>query len=414
MERVNHCLSLNKQQLGSWNKRRVLDCISENQPINRAAIAQMIGLSVPAVMTITEELMSYGIIQSIGRAESGVGKHPELFSLCGERFRYVGVDVGRINMRAVLMGHDGRVLSSAKILTNNAEHPKKCMEDICGLINRVIDEADIDLETLVGICVAMPGLIEQGTGRVIFSPDFAWKAIPLQEWLNQEIKTHHVIVKNANRAQLKWEVRPEKALDKDMTVFCMGLGFGIGSALITKGEMHYGSSGTSGEIGHITVNPDGPLCSCGNNGCLEAMASGYAIQKIARKMADTHRESMLYKMVDGDIHKITAKEVFEAATMNDEISMTIIDKAARYIGIALAAAINMLDPDVIYLCGGLLKNGPDFIEQIKKYTRNRQMHLAGRHVKILRGSEDEFNVAKGAALMIQDFGWEFEALSFLF
>lgn len=414
MNRTNQYLSIDKQKLGNWNKRNVLRCIEENQPIHRAAIAQMIGLSIPAVMSITEELLVQGMIKSAGRADTGVGKHPELLSVCGDHFRYVGVDVGRINMRAVLTGQDGRVLSSAQILTRNAEDPEKCTEDICDLIRKVIKEADIDLKTLVGICVAMPGLIEQETGRVIFSPDFAWKDVPLQEWLNEKMRPYHVIVKNANRAQARWEVRPEKGLNRELTIFCMGLGFGIGSAMITNGEMHYGSSGTSGEIGHITVNPDGPMCSCGNNGCLEAMASGYAIQKQARQAAVQNKDSLLYRMSGGDIHKITAKEVFEAAAMHDSTSMLIIDRAARYIGIALAAAINMLDPDIIYLCGGLLKNGPNFMEKIRKYTKERQMHLAGRHVTIEWGSQDEFNVAKGATLMIQDSGWEFEALRFLF
>ena len=414
MNRTSQYLSIDKQKLGNWNKRSVLRCIEENQPIHRAAVAQMIGLSIPAVMSITEELLSYGIIKSIGKADSGVGKHPELLTVSGENFRYVGVDVGRINMRAVLTGQDGKVLSSSQILTEHAEDPEKCTEDICSLVRRVIEKADIDLDTLVGICVAMPGLIEQDTGRVIFSPDFVWKDVPLQERLNEKLKPYHVIVKNANRAQARWEVRPEKGGGRDLTIFCMGLGFGIGSAMLSNGELHDGPRGTSGEIGHITVNPDGPMCSCGNNGCLEAMASGYAIQKQARQIAGQDHDSLLYKLSGGDIHKITAKEVFTAAEMHDSVAMSIIDQAAKYIGIALAAAINMLDPDIIYLCGGLLKNGPDFMEKIRKYTRERQMHLAGRHVTIEWGSRDEFNVAKGATLMIQDSGWEFEALRFLY
>ena len=100
--------------------------------------------------------------------------------------------------------------------------------------------------------------------------------------------------------------------------------------------------------------------------------------------------------------------------LQDEIAMHLIDQAAKYIGIALATAINMLDPDTIYLCGGMMRNGEDFLNRIKKYTRERQMHLAGRHVAIRPGSSDELNVAKGATLMIQDSGWEFEALSFLY
>lgn len=408
-------LSMDKQQMSSLNKRNVIRCIQENQPINRSAIAHMIGLSIPAVMTITNELLSHGIIQSEGKADSGVGKHPELLSISGENFRYIGVDVGRINMRAVITGQDGTVLGSVQTITANGEYPERCAEDICALINQVIAESGVEENTIVGVCVAMPGLIEQDTGIVIFSPDFGWKDVPLQQWINEKLGGIKAVVKNANRAQARWEIRPGRSLDyRQATVFCIGLGYGIGSAMITNGVMHYGASGTSGEIGHITVNPSGPVCLCGNNGCLEAMASGYAMEKQARQIAQYDSTCLLNRLAKGDMENITAKLVFQAAEMQDAIALNIVDQAAKYIGIALATAINMLDPDIIYLCGGLMKNGPEFMDKIKKYTRERQMHLAGKHAKICLGSMEDYNVAKGATLMIQDSGNEFEALSFLY
>ena len=194
----------------------------------------------------------------------------------------------------------------------------------------------------------------------------------------------------------------------------MGLGYGIASGIISNGEVYYGSSGTSGEIGHIIVNPNGPVCLCGNNGCLEAVSSGRAIAEQAKEIVKNNGDTVIRKLCNNDPENITAKTVFEAAVLQDEIAMRLIDQAAKYIGIALATAINMLDPDTIYLCGGMMKNGDDFLNRIKKYTRERQMHLAGRHVAIRPGSKDELNVAKGATLMIQDSGWEFEALSFLY
>ena len=134
----------------------------------------------------------------------------------------------------------------------------------------------------------------------------------------------------------------------------------------------------------------------------------------AKEIVKNNGDTVIRKLCNNDPENITAKTVFEAAVLQDEIAMRLIDQAAKYIGIALATAINMLDPDTIYLCGGMMKNGDDFLNRIKKYTRERQMHLAGRHVAIRPGSKDELNVAKGATLMIQDSGWEFEALSFLY
>ena len=395
------------------NKRNVLNCIEDNQPINRSAIAQMVGLSIPAVMSITDELLEHGMIQSIGRIGSGVGKHPEQFTICGEHFRYVGVDVGRINTRVVITGQDGEVLVSTSKPTKDAEEPEKYIEYLCEQVRETLKKSTVDEKTIVGICIAMPGLIESDTGTVIFSPDFGWKDVPLEKWVQERLEPFHVIVRNANRAQARWETRPGSN-NKESTIFCVGLGYGIGSGIISNGEVYYGSSGTSGEIGHIIVNPNGPVCLCGNNGCLEAVSSGRAIAEQAKEIVKNNGDTVIRKLCNNDPENITAKTVFEAAVLQDEIAMHLIDQAAKYIGIALATAINMLDPDTIYLCGGMMKNGDDFLNRIKKYTRERQMHLAGRHVAIRPGSKDELNVAKGATLMIQDSGWEFEALSFLY
>lgn len=395
------------------NKRNVLSCIEEHQPINRSAIAQMVGLSIPAVMSITDELLKKGIIYSIGKIGSGVGKHPELLAVCGDNFRYIGVDVGRTNTRVVITGQDGKIIESSQRLTEDAEDAVKSVNHICEQVKTTLKASAVDHKTIVGICIAMPGLIDSDTGTVIFSPDFGWKDIPLRQWAQDQLKPFHVIVRNANRAQARWEVRPGRD-NKDSTIFCVGLGYGIGSGIISGGEIYYGSSDTSGEIGHMTVNPNGPVCLCGNSGCLEAVSSGRVIAEQAIQIVKNGGDTVLRKLCKENVDDITAKMVFEAAALQDEIAMHLIDRAAKYIGIALASAINMLDPDIIYLCGGMMKNGEDFFNRIKKYTRERQMHLAGRHVAIRPGSSDEMNVACGATLMIQDSGGEFEALSFLY
>lgn len=396
------------------NKKSVFICIQNNKSINRSAISKEVGISIPAVMSITEELLKNKIIQSIGYANTGAGKHPEMLSIRDDCYRYIGVDVGRVHLRAVLVGQDGEPVASLTRHTEHGEDPEQTLEDICDLVNDLIIESEIHTDSLVGICVAMPGLIELETGKVIFSPNFGWKNYPLEDKLNEKMKPFKVIVRNANRAQARYEIRPGTQHDGDSIVFCIGLGYGIGSAIINSGSMYFGASGTSGEIGHITVMPNGPLCTCGNTGCLEALASGRAIEIKAKQIVQMNPDTLILKLVRGDIDKIEAKTVFDAAAMGDVMAMEIVDDTAKYVGVALAAAINILDPDVIYVCGGLMQNEGDFLNKIKVYTRARQMKFAGRHVKIMQGSADPYNVAKGATLLIQDEGAAFEKLQFLY
>lgn len=404
----------NKKGMETNNRLNVFNCIQNNKTINRSAISREVGISIPAVMSITEDLLKHKIIQSIGYVSTGTGKPPEMLSIRDDCYRYIGVDVGRVHLRAALVGQDGKTVASLSRCTEHGEFPEKTADDICDIVNDLIIESDIDTDSLVGICVAMPGLIEPGTGKVIFSPNFGWKDFPLEELLNKKMKPYKVIVRNANRAQARYEIRPGTNLASDSIVFCIGLGYGIGSAIINGGNMYLGASGTSGEIGHITVMPNGPLCTCGNVGCLEALASGRAIELKAKQIVQINPDTMIYRLVNGDTHLIEAETVFKAAALGDSVAVKIVDDTAKYVGIALAAAINILDPDVIFLCGGLMKNDGDFLDKIKAYTKARQMKSAGRHVKIVRGSVDPYNVAKGATLMIMDEGYVFDKLKFLY
>ncbi len=391
----------------------VIRCVQAFGPINRSAIAQKVHLSIPAVMSITEELQRRGVLKTVGKISCGVGKHPELYDICGDHFRCIGVDIGRTMERTIITGLDGSLLASDAIPTETVENPRLFVERLCDRIMETVRRAEIETSTLIGVCAAMPGLIEQGTGRVVFSPNFGWQDVPMQEWMNQRLP-YQVIVENANRAQARWEVRPGRG-NQRMTVFCAGLGYGIGAALIQDGQVYYGSSGTSGEFGHITVcSRDGRRCSCGNTGCLESMASGAAIAEQGRELIRMGRAPVLRALCRNHPEEIEAKLVFEAAKSGDEDAAELLEAAAEYIGVALAISINMLDPDEIYLCGGLMKNGGEFLERIKFYTRQRQMQFAGRHVVIQAGSMDDWHVARGATLMLLDNGDKFDALSFLY
>ena len=137
------------------SKMTVLRCIQKYGTINRSAIAQEVHLSIPAVMSITDELLRRGIIIPAGRTGSGVGKHPELLGICGDHFRYIGVDVGRTMVRTVITGQDGSLLAHDAVQTESFEDPRAFVERIAGRITHTVEESGIGVETIVGVCVAM-------------------------------------------------------------------------------------------------------------------------------------------------------------------------------------------------------------------------------------------------------------------
>jgi len=408
-------LKNDRQKMSLSPKGYVMRCILQEGPINRAAIAKRTSLSIPSVMTITDDLISRGLVQAVGKGESRGGKRPELLSVVPESEYYIGVDIGRGSVRLVILNLSRNVVYGTKEDTGEV-HPEEAFADrLCALILRSIEESGVDTAKLVGIGIAMPGLIEQETGHVLFSPDFDWNDIPLQSWLQRKLP-YPVLVENANRALALAESDDTQSTGKQAgnSALCVNIGHGIGAALVQDGRLYYGSSGTSGEIGHITVSKDGPLCACGNSGCLEAMASGDAIAQQARDAVRSGIPTALRTLCEHSLENINAKMVFDAAAVGDMVALSIVDKATDYIGIGLAMAINILDPDRIVLCGGLTKNGPAFFDRVVKSTSKRQMRQAGRHVTISVGKKGDYGTAIGAALIIPYNGWRVPALQHLY
>jgi len=402
---------IDKYQMARMNKQTVMRCIADHGPINRSAIAQRVGLSIPSVMQITDELLEHGMIVFQEGGQSRPGKRAGFLSVSGASHRFVGVDIGRTMIRIVVVGLDRKPVYTSKYPTEDVETPSVFVDRLCERIDSALSLSGIDPATAIGVCVAMPGLIEERTGNVLFSPNFGWKDVPLQRWMNERM-SHQVIVENANRAQGMWEVctHPE---DKNKTVLCVGLGYGIGGAFLQKGKLYYGASGTSGEIGHITVSNNKVPCTCGNYGCLETMASGAALARDAREMVRRGRKTLISHLCEDDPDRIEAKTIFAAAEQGDAAAEELLKKSAEYIGIALGSVINVLDPDVIYLCGGLMRNGEKFLRWIREAASHRQMHEAGRRVVIRSGTLLEWNVALGATQVIPYYAWNSHLMDFM-
>jgi predicted NBD/HSP70 family sugar kinase len=183
-------------------------------------------------------------------------------------------------------------------------------------------------------------------------------------------------------------------------LMCINLGHGIGSAIISDGEFFRGSSGSSGEFGHITMEKNGPVCACGNRGCLESLASGYAIAQAAKVCVQNGGGAFILEQANGNVECIEAKTVFDAARQGDKDAKDIISRAAEYIGIALAGCINLLDPDMIIFAGRVSLAGDLFIHPIQEVAKKRQMKYAGRKVRFETARLGLDATAIGAATLV--------------
>lgn len=388
-----------KIQQAMITKHKVFDCIMDSQPINQAMIAKKLGLSLPSVMKIVKAFDEKGLMRIVGKAPSRGGKPPRLLEIISEARCAIGVDIGRSEIKAVLADIGGNVITSLIIRTGDVNPPERLIEKIVGVIREVLEGVDINSRNFLGIGIGMPGLIDAKSGHVIFSPDFDWENVPLLENLKNRLP-YPIHIENANMSMARGEFH-FGAGKGSAYMLCVNSGYGIGGALITKGHIYNGSNGMSGEIGHITVMQDGgPLCTCGNYGCLEAVSSGDAIARQAKDLLRRNMRTLLTDMVGNDVDKVDAKMVFAAAYKGDIPCSTIVQRATEYIGTALATCLNILDLDCIVLNGGLTKGGDLFWQSVTKSFNQRRMRYVGKNVRLLQGKLGSKGTAVGATIKI--------------
>ena len=260
----------------------------------------------------------------------------------------IGVDVGGTKIAAAVVSPEGEILNELRYPT--LEVPP---DRLVGTISRSITDVR-DGYAVGGVCVAVPGLILAAENKVMFAPNLhGIENIRLDQVIGDATGLRVTVENDANAAA--WgEFRFGAGKDVDHQIF-ITLGTGVGGGVITHGILLRGAQGAGGELGHVTLDPTGPRCGCGNHGCLEALASGTAIRRRAREVANERPDSALARLaVERDV---LGEDVSRLASEGDEASIAVLHETGRWLGIGLAAFVNIFNPEVIPIGGGAAKAG---------------------------------------------------------
>ena len=268
----------------------------------------------------------------------------------------VGVDVGGTKIAAGVVTPDGKILDEVRYPTPHS--PGTLVETIARAISEVGDGPQVG-----GVCLAVPGLILAQANKVVFSPNLrAVEGIPLKDELEPKIGMPLTIENDGNAAA--WgEFRFGVGSEADHLVF-VALGTGIGGGVITQGILMRGAQGSGGELGHVTIQATGPRCACGNNGCLEALASGTAIGRRARELAVEQPDSALGRLAAR--RQILGEDVTELAREGDEVALSVLDEVGRWLGVGLAGFVNIFNPEVVAVGGGVMEAGELVLRAARK------------------------------------------------
>lgn len=312
---------------------------------------------------------------------------------------WAGVDIGGTNLVVGLVPEEGGEPAELRVrATDPPRGADAIVTDVCRMtreaVDRLVARHDPHAEIL-GLGVGSPGPVDRRAGRVVESPNLGWRDYPLRQRV-QDLTEWPVVVDNdANCATYgEWWVGAGRGVDSLLGVI---VGTGIGGGIVLDGRLVHGASDAAGELGHMTVNFHGRRCACGNDGCVEAYASGPNIAARAREGLEAGADSLLFDLVAGDVSRITAATVYEAVVSGDTFATEVMTETARILGAWIAGLINAFNPQAVVVMGGVTRAGDVLFQPLRSEVRRRTFRVASEACRILPAALPETAGVVGAA-----------------
>ena len=297
--------------------------------------------------------------------------------------RYVvGIDIGGTNIVAGTVAEDGSELLGL------VSEPTFSEQGADAVLTRIVKLTRASMaaargKEIAGVGIGSPGPLDTKTGVVLLTPNLGWTNFPLRDRITQALGLPATLDNDANCAIFgEWWRGAARGANH---VVGLTIGTGIGGGIVLGGEVYRGASDIAGEIGHMTIDSTGRLCKCGNYGCLEAYASGPAIAARAVEGIRPGTDTSLPKYVNGDLSKITAQLVYEAAHDGDEYAREVVKDTAKFLGAGVASIINIFNPEVVVVCGGVTLAGDRLFEPLRAEVRRRAFKPATDVCRIVPG-----------------------------
>jgi glucokinase len=307
----------------------------------------------------------------------------------------IGIDIGGTKIIAGIIDEKGSVVHSKRVSTETAKGYEGIREDIIILIEDILQGAGVDKRKIEQIGIATAGQIEKGSDRILFSPNLGWHNVPLRSDMEKAtgVRTH--IENDVNAATYgEWKFGL-KCVPKD--VLGVFIGTGIGGGLIFDGKLYRGFSNIGAEVGHMILNPYGYRCNCGNNGCFEAYCGGWYITERVRKKIQEGYKGIIGDVINGDMANLHTGTIEEACLLGDEYCVPIWQEVIEYLGAGIASLVNLLNPEVIVLGGGVIYGTKHLIDDMKVVLAKRAMAESLKGLRIEKAQLGEESALLGVS-----------------
>ena len=377
-------------------RQKIIALLLSRGRLSRAELARLTGLNKPTISNLVAGLIDDGIVGEIGSGVSTGGRRPILLEIRETSRVVVGTEIDARSCRLLLVSLSGDRLAEIAVPLGATG-----VDDVVDAIAAGIDALCIDRPraALLGLGVAIPGLVNRADDTVALPAPFGWKAAPLRSLLEECLDLPVLVTDRGKAAGLgeMWVLGRERAHD----LIYLYLGGGVGGAVVIGQEIHWGVSNIAGEIGHMTVDPAGPLCSCGKPGCLEALVSTRAIAERARLLAAGHPGSSPLATLDMESDPaVVVRAIGPAAGAGDRLALAMVEWTAHWIGFAIANLINVLNPGAVVLGGPTSGWGDPLLRAIEREVDRWALPLARQAVAIVIGQAGDDATTLGASALV--------------
>ena len=309
----------------------------------------------------------------------------------------LGVDLGGTKILTVVTNPQGEILSRDHSVTPAQKGKEAVIQSILESAHRAMRQAGVDISDLIVIGVGAPGLINSEAGILLTSPNLpGWRDVPLRDTIQEKLGKKTFLINDANAAALG-EFYFGAARGSRNFIY-ITISTGIGGGIVIDGKIYSGAIGAAGEVGHMTIDDDGPICNCGNRGCWETLASGTALAREARHRIEEGMRTSILEYAEGDVGKVTARVIQDAAERGDSLAKELIGRTGYYLGVGLANLINIFNPELIVIGGGLSNIGDMLFEPAFKVAGERAYKQAFQAMRFTSAGLGRNSGVLGAAV----------------
>jgi glucokinase-like ROK family protein len=380
----------------------IMTQLHEKAPVSRATLAEVTGLNKATVSSLVQELVDNHFIHEVGLRSKKAGRPAMLFAVNPNAGHIVSVEIGVDFIFVICTNFATEIIWQEQLSLQPELSEPAIIERTLQLLQQAIAVGTQKVGPVLGVALAVPGLVDQQSGTLIFAPNLGWRNVPLATLLNQALGANvpTFVDNEANLAALGEQFFGVGQGYKD--VLYISATAGLGGAIMRNGQLFRGVTGFAGEIGHILMDPQGELCKCGNRGCWETQVSQMALFRYIRQSLAQGHPSLLSEISGGQLEQLTVPQVTEAAQAGDEVSLAALEKVGYHLGLGIASLINALNPDLVVLGGVLSLAGEFLLPKINQVLEQRVLHWSRQITPVVLAQHGSAaSVMGGMALVYQ-------------